>query len=200
MAPILNPKIHETPTTISPSSNNNNTSNNNTTSNTKHSSSSSNGKHKSKASSSSSSKDGKSKWESLPKLKSCPVFKPSEAEFKDPMKYIASISAKGKQYGIVKIIPPSDKWLQGKYFSKMISNKTFIFPTKVQNLYQLQRRDGPCSKFMTELEAFLEKRGTPIKSIPTLDGQELDLYSLYNLVLNRGGLQEVLNSKKKHTF
>lgn len=136
-----------------------------------------------------------SKWEPLPKIKSCPVFYPSESEFKDPMKYIASISEKAKKSGIVKIVPPSDKWLQGKPFTKIISNKNFIFPTKLQSLHQLQNRAGPCSKFMEELENFLEKRGTPIKGLPIIDGQELDLYSLYNAVMSRGGLQQVIAKK-----
>jgi len=38
-----------------------------------------------------------------------PTFRPSEAEFRDPMEYIRSISEKASKYGICKIIPP-DNW------------------------------------------------------------------------------------------
>lgn len=38
-----------------------------------------------------------------------PTFRPSEEEWKDPLSYIRKISDVGKQYGIVKIIPP-DSW------------------------------------------------------------------------------------------
>src|SRR4051812_48007622 len=107
------------------------------------------------------------------------------------MKYIASIRDHLRKYGIVKIIPPSDKWLKGKSFLKNVNPKNFIFQTKLQNIHQLMTRNGPCSKFMDDLENFLEKKGTPLKNLPIIEGQELDLYKLYNSVLSRGGLQQV---------
>lgn len=39
-----------------------------------------------------------------------PTYRPTEAEFRDPMEYIRSISEKASKYGICKIIPP-DNWL-----------------------------------------------------------------------------------------
>ncbi len=41
-------------------------------------------------------------------LEECPVFYPTEEEFKDPMGYIALIGeeGKGKEFGICKIVPP----------------------------------------------------------------------------------------------
>lgn len=135
-------------------------------------------------------------WDPIPKLPDCPTFYPTEQEFQDPMKYIASIREIGKKAGICKIVPPSDKWLQGKSFSKVVSSKNFIFQTKLQNIHQLQIRSGPNERFLEELEDFLKKKNTPMKSIPMYDGQELDLYQLYHAVKNRGGVHEVTNSKK----
>lgn len=74
----------------------------------------------------------------MPKIPDGPVFKPTEEEFKDPMKYLASIAPTVRKYGIAKIIPPSNTWLQGKPFTKVVNPKTFIFQTKSQSIHQLQ--------------------------------------------------------------
>jgi hypothetical protein len=50
---------------------------------------------------------------------------------------------------------------------------------------------GPSTKFLEELEAFLEKRGQPLKTVPVVDGNEVDLYKLYCAVKKRGGVQKV---------
>lgn len=42
-------------------------------------------------------------------LLEAPTFRPTEAEFRDPMTYIRSISEKASKFGICKIIPP-DNW------------------------------------------------------------------------------------------
>lgn len=39
-------------------------------------------------------------------LQTAPTLYPSEEEYKDPYTYIRSISELGKQYGILKIVPP----------------------------------------------------------------------------------------------
>lgn len=136
------------------------------------------------------------KWEPLPKLPEAPTFRPTEEEFEDPMKYIMSIREKGKKYGICKIIPPSNKWLQGKPFWKVVNGDKMIFETKVQNIHQLQNRNGPNQKFMDALNAFMEKKGTPIKNVPHLDGAPVDLYRLYQEVRKRGGFHTVNKHKK----
>src|SRR5438874_13777340 len=40
------------------------------------------------------------------------TYYPTWEEFRDPYKYIASISKEGKNYGIVKVIPP-EGWVPG---------------------------------------------------------------------------------------
>lgn len=41
-------------------------------------------------------------------LQDCPEYYPNSEQFKDPMEYIKSIAEEAKQYGICKIVPPSD--------------------------------------------------------------------------------------------
>ena len=70
----------------------------------------------------------------------------------------------------------------------------FKHPTILQ-LYEID--DNPKRKeFLDELFAFMQKRGTPINRLPIMAKQVLDLYELYNLVVARGGLVEVINKKQ----
>ncbi|KAM6936775.1 LOW QUALITY PROTEIN: AT-rich interactive domain-containing protein 3B-like [Xenentodon cancila] len=61
-------------------------------------------------------------------------------------------------------------------------------------LYELD--DDPQRKeFLDELFVFMQKRGTPVNRIPIMAKQVLDLYRLYKLVTEKGGLVEVINKK-----
>ncbi|XP_069910786.1 AT-rich interactive domain-containing protein 3B isoform X2 [Oryctolagus cuniculus] len=46
-----------------------------------------------------------------------------------------------------------------------------------------------------DLFIFMQKRGTPINRIPIMAKQTLDLYMLYKLVTEKGGLVEIINRK-----
>ncbi|NWI55210.1 ARI3A protein, partial [Calyptomena viridis] len=61
-------------------------------------------------------------------------------------------------------------------------------------LYELD--DDPKRKeFLDDLFSFMQKRGTPVNRIPIMAKQVLDLYTLYQLVTDKGGLVEVINKK-----
>ncbi|XP_022899681.1 protein dead ringer isoform X2 [Onthophagus taurus] len=65
---------------------------------------------------------------------------------------------------------------------------------EMKQLYELS--DDPKRKeFLDELFAFMHKRGSPINRLPIMAKQVLDLYELYNLVIARGGLVDVINKK-----
>ncbi|XP_067632404.1 protein dead ringer isoform X2 [Eurosta solidaginis] len=65
---------------------------------------------------------------------------------------------------------------------------------QVRQLYEIN--DDPKRKeFLDELFSFMQKRGTPINRLPIMAKSVLDLYELYNLVIARGGLVDVINKK-----
>jgi len=65
-----------------------------------------------------------------------PTYHPSEAEWADPLAFVASIRAEGERYGIVRIVPPAS-WKPP--FS--LPNKDALrFPTRIQALHELQHR------------------------------------------------------------
>jgi hypothetical protein len=51
-------------------------------------------------------------------------------------------------------------------------------------------------EFLNDLYQFMHNRGQPITKIPSLGYQELDLYLLYKLVLERGGMDEVTRKQE----
>ncbi|XP_040399272.1 AT-rich interactive domain-containing protein 3A-like [Cygnus olor] len=61
-------------------------------------------------------------------------------------------------------------------------------------LYELDK-DPKRKEFLDDLFSFMQKRGTPVNRIPIMAKQVLDLYTLYRLVTDKGGLVEVINKK-----
>ncbi|XP_075239636.1 uncharacterized protein LOC142335157 isoform X2 [Convolutriloba macropyga] len=64
----------------------------------------------------------------------------------------------------------------------------------MQELYEIDS-DPERKKFLDELFAFMQKRGTPVNRIPIMAKQTLDLHLLFKLVVSKGGLVEVINRK-----
>ena len=60
----------------------------------------------------------------------------------------------------------------------------------LQNAFRFQNQNQTLLLFL------LLVTGTPINRLPIMAKQVLDLYELYNLVLARGGLVEVINKKQ----
>jgi len=72
---------------------------------------------------------------------------------------------------------------------------SWTFEEQFKQLYEID--DNPKRReFLDELFAFMQKRGTPINRLPIMAKQVLDLYELFNLVVGRGGLVEVINKKQ----
>lgn len=121
------------------------------------------------------------------------VFKPSAAEFADPLKYIASIRSQAEQYGICKIIPP-----EGWAPPFAIDKQSFKFPTNIQAIHELQERLGLQAQheFHEDLKQCMLQEGKAIKKPPVFAGKEIDLFKMYKAVHKRGGYAAVTDDKK----
>uniref|UniRef100_K3WE26 JmjN domain-containing protein n=1 Tax=Globisporangium ultimum (strain ATCC 200006 / CBS 805.95 / DAOM BR144) TaxID=431595 RepID=K3WE26_GLOUD len=112
----------------------------------------------------------------------CPVFYPTREQFKNPLKYISSIRHIGEQAGICKIVPPA-----GWQPPFAINEKTFKFRTRVQQLNCIDGHSRAEGNFVESLRMFLYRNGTPMKELPRVDGQLVNLHLLYKTVKECGG-------------
>lgn len=69
-------------------------------------------------------------------------------------------------------------------------NKVRVFTQWIHHLIHC-RWQGPNEVFVSGLCAFHDKRGTPLKIVPKVDGRDLDLFKLFLTVVKMGGMQEV---------
>ena len=83
-------------------------------------------------------------------LPEAPVFRPSAAEFADPIAYIKSIRALCESAGICRVVPPAD-WRPP--FS--IDPATFEFSTRAQRIDRLQEATGVQCLVVTEPISFI---------------------------------------------
>lgn len=93
-----------------------------------------------------------------PVLEEAPVFHPTEEEFKDALKYIATIRPKAQKYGMCRIVPPPS-WdppcpLQEK---SIWENSKFV--TRIQQIDKLQNRDVPCQEYSNRKKRKYQETG-----------------------------------------
>lgn len=62
-------------------------------------------------------------------------------------------------------------------------------------LYDIDRDDPKRKEFLDDLFSFMQKHETPVTRLPIMAKSVLDLYELYKLVVQRGGLVDVINKK-----
>lgn len=76
-----------------------------------------------------------------PDILDAPVFYPTEEEFEDTLRYIASIRAKAEQYGICRIVPPPS-WKPHCPLKEKKIWENSRFSTRVQRIDKLQNRES----------------------------------------------------------
>ncbi|XP_044735827.1 protein dead ringer isoform X2 [Chrysoperla carnea] len=90
--------------------------------------------------------------------------------------------------------PPSSGGSSHSSEGSASSQHTWSFEEQFKQLYEIN--DDPKRKeFLDDLFSYMQKRGTPINRLPIMAKSVLDLYELYNLVIARGGLVDVINKK-----
>ncbi|XP_015359271.1 AT-rich interactive domain-containing protein 3A [Marmota marmota marmota] len=74
------------------------------------------------------------------------------------------------------------------------AHSCWTWEEQARQLYELDG-DPKRKEFLDDLFTFMQKRGTPVNRIPIMAKQVLDLFMLYVLVTEKGGLVEVINKK-----
>ena len=124
----------------------------------------------------------------------CPVVKPTLEEFGNPVEYLsrADIAHKGQEYGILKVIPPSN------WNPMFLIAESFRFHTRKQKLSDLGLTARSRKFFTDNLNRFLQmRRRKPlglsfvVDKNQDLDGQQgfliIYYYDLYLMVEKNGG-------------
>ncbi|KAF7271791.1 hypothetical protein GWI33_015375 [Rhynchophorus ferrugineus] len=124
------------------------------------------------------------------KFVEAPVFHPTEQEFQDPLEYIERIRHKAEQFGICKIVPPSNFKPECKVSDDM------RFTAYNQYVHKMLHRWGPNFKEFMAIRKYLATQNIALKTAPWIGGMEIDLPRLYQTVQSLGGLKEVIEKKK----
>ncbi|VDI22287.1 histone demethylase JARID1, partial [Mytilus galloprovincialis] len=119
-----------------------------------------------------------------------PVFTPTEEEFADPLGYIAKIRPIAEKIGLCKIKPPPD-W-QPPF---AVDVEKFTFTPRIQRLNELDATSRMKLNFLDQLAKFWELQGCSLK-IPHVDRKLVDLYTLYKLVEEEGGMDQINRERR----
>ncbi|KXZ47406.1 hypothetical protein GPECTOR_35g844 [Gonium pectorale] len=124
-----------------------------------------------------------------------PTFWPTEDDWEQPLRYLASIRSVAEPYGICKIVPP-----KGWSPPLALSLQSLVFSTRVQKVHELQHRDFYKAQldFYEDYDRFLQAHGKALCKwkYPQLLGKDVDIYVLYRAVNRRGGYEAVTEQKK----
>ncbi|KAB0795904.1 hypothetical protein PPYR_09965 [Photinus pyralis] len=130
------------------------------------------------------------KGDRSPMVVEAPTFYPNEKEFQDPLEYIQKIRVHAEQFGICRIVPPSNFKPECKVADDM------RFTAYNQYVHKMLHRWGPNFKEFMAISKYLETQNITLTHPPWIGGMEIDLPRLYQIVQNLGGLKEVIEKKK----
>ncbi|XP_054718406.1 lysine-specific demethylase 5A-like [Uloborus diversus] len=119
-----------------------------------------------------------------------PVYEPTAEEFKDPLAYIAKIRPEAEQRGICKIKPPPE-WQPP--FAVDVDN--FRFTPRMQRLNELEATTRIKLNFLDQIAKFWELQGSSLR-IPNVERKALDLFTLYRVVQEEGGMDIVSRERR----
>eukprot|EP00092_Neocalanus_flemingeri_P014188 GFUD01015307.1.p1 GENE.GFUD01015307.1~~GFUD01015307.1.p1 ORF type:complete len:2572 (+),score=650.46 GFUD01015307.1:122-7837(+) len=119
-----------------------------------------------------------------------PTFRPTETEFKDPLRYIQKIRSYAEQFGMCRIIPPKS------FKPECNVDDDMRFTAYNQYINRMLSRWGPNAKETAAIKKYLETQNVDTRAHPLVGGLEVDLPALYHAVQSFGGLTEVIQKKK----
>ena len=119
-----------------------------------------------------------------------PTFRPTEAEFKDPLRYIQKIRSYAEQFGMCRIVPPKS------FKPECNIEDDMRFTAYNQYINRMLSRWGPNAKETAAIKKYLETQNVDTRAHPLVGGLEVDLPALYHAVQSFGGLGEVIQKKK----
>ncbi|XP_004519341.1 lysine-specific demethylase lid isoform X1 [Ceratitis capitata] len=120
----------------------------------------------------------------------CPVFRPTQDEFKNPLAYISKIRPIAEKCGIAKILPP-ESW--SPPFAVDVDKLKFT--PRVQRLNELEAKTRVKLNFLDQIAKFWELQGSSLK-IPMVERKALDLYTLHRVVQEEGGMEQTTKERK----
>ncbi|XP_067622183.1 lysine-specific demethylase 5 [Eurosta solidaginis] len=120
----------------------------------------------------------------------CPVFRPTQDEFKNPLAYISKIRPIAEKCGIAKILPP-ESW--SPPFAVDVDKLKFT--PRVQRLNELEAKTRVKLNFLDQIAKFWELQGSSLK-IPMVERKALDLYTLHRFVQEEGGMEQTTKYRK----
>ncbi|KAJ0183989.1 hypothetical protein K1T71_000412 [Dendrolimus kikuchii] len=109
-----------------------------------------------------------------------PVFYPTNQDFQNPIAYFEKILPEASKFGLCKVVSPRD------FKPPCNINNEIRFKVVDQYIPRLFSRWGPASKEMCAFRAHLATEKVKFTRAPLLDGMEVNLPKLYNIVQQHG--------------
>ncbi|KAK8378176.1 hypothetical protein O3P69_018859 [Scylla paramamosain] len=122
-------------------------------------------------------------------LTRAPSFFPSEEEFTDPLDYIEKIRPEAEQFGLCRIVPPSN------FKPECRVNDDMRFTGNNQYIQKMMHRWGPNVRTLRAIRRCLAKQNIELTTNPLIGCMELDLVRLYEVVEQHGGLMSVIENE-----
>jgi hypothetical protein len=143
-------------------------------------------------------------------VQEAPTFAPSEDDWRDPLKYIASIREEAERFGICRILPPENNDEFKRNPQLTIDASQFHFQTRIQtvnelNVFSLRVHDQNDDYLATKEKEFRLKYllqmgahfGQPVERWPQFCGKKLDVRTLFEQVfVKRKGYENVKTNKQ----
>ncbi|KAL4235349.1 Jumonji and AT-rich interaction domain containing 2 [Mactra antiquata] len=125
-----------------------------------------------------------------PAVVQCPIYYPSDEQFRDPILYIQSIQSEAEQYGMCKIVPPCSWKMESREM------EDFRFSTQIQYVHKMLHKWSPITEQLEYIRRLHNDEGNEFQ-VPQIGGVELDLVKLYELVQKYGGMKGTAGKEKK---